>query len=185
MLEEIQKDAEERMQKALVVLEDELKKMRTGRAHPSLLDQVSVDYYGAVTPINQLASISVGDARTLLITPWDKSSAPLIEKAIITSDLGLNPVMTGQLIRVPLPPLSEERRRDLVRVVRQEVEQARIAIRNIRRDANASCKDLLKEKMISEDEERRGQDKIQKLTDRYIKEADQVLEHKETELMAV
>ncbi|MBU0655298.1 MAG: ribosome recycling factor [Gammaproteobacteria bacterium] len=185
MIDDIKQDAEQRMQKSIEALKHDLAKIRTGRAHPSLLDQVTVDYYGSDVPLSQVANIGTEDARTLKVTPWEKPMASKIEKAIMTSNLGLNPSNDGSVIRVPLPALTEERRRDLVKVVKGEAEGARVAIRNIRRDANSTLKMLLKEKEISEDEERRAEDEIQKLTDRYIKEVEGVLEKKEKELMEV
>lgn len=185
MINEINADAKERMQKSVEALKNTLSKIRTGRAHPALLDGLTVDYYGASTPLKQLASIVAEDARTLAITVFDKSITQAVEKAIMTSDLGLNPMSAGTVIRVPLPPLTEERRRDLVKIVRGEAEGGRVAVRNIRRDANSDLKALLKEKEISEDEERRGQDDIQKLTDAAVKEIDTILEAKEKELMEV
>lgn len=185
MIDEIKQDADERMQKSIESLKHDLAKVRTGRAHPSLLDQVSVEYYGSEVPLSQVANIGVEDARTLKVTPWEKPMAAKIEKAILTSNLGLNPTNDGNVLRVPLPALTEERRRDLVKVVKGEAEGARVAIRNIRRDANSTLKMLLKEKEISEDEERRAEDDVQKLTDSYIKEVEGVLEKKEKELMEV
>lgn len=185
MINEIHADAKERMQKSVEALKNTLSKIRTGRAHPALLDGLSVDYYGSSTPLKQLASIIAEDARTLAITVFDKSVTQAVEKAIMTSDLGLNPMSAGTVIRVPLPPLTEERRRDLVKIVRGEAEQGRVAVRNIRRDANSDLKALLKDKEISEDDERRGQDDIQKLTDAAVKEIDTILEAKEKELMEV
>jgi ribosome recycling factor len=185
MIEDIKKDARERMVKSVEAARHELSKIRTGRAHASLLDHVMVEYYGSPVPIGQVANVSAEDARTLAITPWERNMVQAIEKAIMTSDLGLNPNTAGTVIRVPLPALTEERRRDLIRVVRQEMEGARVAIRNIRRDANGNLKDLLKEKEISEDEEHRGQDAIQKLTDQYIAEVDKLLEAKEAELLEI
>jgi len=185
MIEDIKKDAEQRMQKSIESFRSELSKIRTGRAHTSLLDHVTVDYYGTETPLSQVASIAVADARMLTVTPWEKQLVPVIEKAIMTSDLGLNPNTAGTVIRVPMPALTEERRRDLVKVVRHEGENARVAIRNIRRDANNDLKALLKEKEISEDDEHKGQDAIQKLTDKYVAEVDQMLEVKEKELMEI
>jgi ribosome recycling factor len=173
------------MAKSVESLKQELVKLRTGRAHTSLLDHITVNYYGSEVPVNQVASVTVGDARTLVVTPWEKNMVATVEKAILTSELGLNPATSGTVIRIPLPPLTEERRRDMVKVVRQEGEGARVAIRNIRRDANADFKQLLKEKEITEDEERRAQEAIQKLTDKYIQEVDKVLETKETELMEI
>ncbi|SET40602.1 ribosome recycling factor [Nitrosospira multiformis] len=185
MIAEIKKSAEQKMQKSLEALKLDLGKIRTGRAHTGLLDHVTVDYYGNPTAINQVANINLADARTITVAPWEKKMLGSIEKAIRNSDLGLNPATVGELIRVPMPPLTEERRRDLTKVVKHEGEAARVAMRNIRRDANAHLKDLLKEKKIAEDEERRGQDDIQKLTDRYIADIDKLLQAKEAELMAV
>jgi ribosome recycling factor len=185
MIEDIKKDAAQRMRKSVEALQQELSRVRTGRAHTSLLDHVMVDYYGAPTPINRVANVNVEDPRTLTITPWERNMVAAVEKAILNSDLGLNPSTAGVVIRVPLPPLTEERRRDLVRVVRHEAENARVAVRNIRRDANNDLKELAKEKEISSDEERRGQEEIQKLTDRYVEEVDRILARKEQELMEV
>ncbi|MCB1762602.1 MAG: ribosome recycling factor [Gammaproteobacteria bacterium] len=185
MIEEISKDAAERMSKSVAALAQELAKVRTGRAHPSLLDHITVSYYGTEVPISQVANINVEDGRTLAVTPWEKSMVQPVEKAIMKSDLGLNPNTAGTVIRVPLPALTEERRKDLIRVVRSEAEQTRVAVRNVRRDANASLKELLKEKMVSEDEERRAEDAIQVLTDKYIKEVDTTLEIKEKDLMSI
>jgi ribosome recycling factor len=185
MTAEIRKSAEQKMQKSLEALKLDLGKVRTGRAHTGLLDHITVDYYGTPTVINQIANVTLADARTITVAPWEKKMLSAIEKAIRNSDLGLNPVTVGELIRVPMPPLTEERRRDLTKVVKQEAETARVAMRNIRRDANAHLKELLKEKKIAEDEERRGQDEIQKLTDRYITEIEKVLQTKEAELMAI
>lgn len=185
MIEDIKKDAAARMKKSVESLVQEFGKIRTGRAHTSLLDHVAVNYYGSDVPIKQVANVTVEDARTLAITPWEKNMVGAIEKAIMTSDLGLNPSSAGVVIRVPMPPLTEERRRDLVRVVRQEAEAARVAVRNIRRDANGDLKELMKEKEISEDEERRGQEAIQKLTDQHIAEVDKLLESKEADLLEV
>lgn len=185
MIDDIKKDAAERMGKTVAALEHELAKVRTGRAHPSLLDHITVSYYGSETPLNQVANVTVEDSRTLAITPWEKTMVGPIEKAIMNSDLGLNPNTAGTVIRVPLPPLTEERRRDLIKVVRQEAEHSRVAIRNIRRDANHDLKDLVKEKLISEDDERRGQEIIQNLTDQHIKEVEEVLKRKEEDLMSI
>lgn len=173
------------MQKSLEALKLDLGKVRTGRAHTGLLDHITVDYYGTPTVINQVANVGLADARTITVAPWEKKMLSAIEKAIRNSDLGLNPVTMGELIRVPMPPLTEERRRDLTRIVKHEAETARVAMRNIRRDANAHLKELLKEKKIAEDEEHRGQEEIQKLTDRYIAEIEKVLQTKEAELMAI
>jgi ribosome recycling factor len=185
MIEDIVKDAGVRMTKSIDALKQSLGKVRTGRAHPSLLDHLRVDYYGSEVPISQVANIGVEDARTLTVTPWEKPMVQVVEKAIISSDLGLNPATAGTVIRIPMPPLTEETRRDLVKVVRQEGEATKVAIRNIRRDANSDFKDLLKEKGISEDEERRAVDQIQHLTDQRISEVDKVLEKKESELMVM
>lgn len=183
MIDEIQADAETRMQKSVQSLHSELAKIRTGRAHPSLLDHVMVDYYGTDTPIKQVANVVVEDARTLAVTPWEKPMVSVIEKAIMTADLGLNPATAGTVIRVPMPPLTEERRRDLVKIVKNEGENARIAIRNIRRDANSDFKDLLKEKEISEDEAHQAEDEVQKLTNKYVAEVDAAIAVKEKEMM--
>ncbi len=185
MIEDIKKESEQRMQKSIKSLQDELAKLRTGRAHASLLDHIHVDSYGSVVPLSHVASISIADNRTLLVTPWDKAMVAPVEKAIRTSDLGLNPATMGQAIRVPLPPLTEERRRDLAKVVKAEGENAKVAIRNIRRDAMQHLKDLLKDKAIGEDDERRAEENIQKLTDKYIAEVDKVIVAKEAELMSV
>jgi ribosome recycling factor len=185
MIDDLKKDAELRMGKSIDSLRHELTKLRTGRAHTSLLDHIMVSYYGNDTPLNQVANVGVADARTLVISPWEKNMVQAIEKAIMTANLGLTPNTAGTVIRIPLPPLTEERRRDMTKVVRHEAEGARVAVRNIRRDANNDLKDMLKEKLISEDEERRAQDDIQKLTDKYIAEVDKVLAGKEAELMEV
>ena len=185
MIAEIKKSAEQKMQKSLDALKLDLGKIRTGRAHTGLLDHVTVDYYGAPTLISQVANVNLADARTITVAPWATTMLGAIEKAIRSSDLGLNPVTVGELIRVPMPALTEERRRDLTKVVKHEGETARVAVRNIRRDANTHLKDLLKEKEIAEDDERRGQDEIQKITDRYIAEIDKLLQIKEAELMAI
>jgi ribosome recycling factor len=185
MIEDITKDTKARMSKSVEALAHDLSKVRTGRAHPSLLDQVMVPYYGSDVPINQVANVSAEDARTLMVTPWEQKMVATVDKAIRTSDLGLNPSVAGNVIRVPLPPLTEERRKELIRIVRNEAEGARVAVRNIRRDANQEMKNLIKEKLISEDEERRGQDVIQKLTDEHVKQIDAVLEEKEKDLMAI
>lgn len=184
-MQQVNKEAQTRMQKSIETLKTDLTKVRTGRANPGLLDHIKISVYGADTPLNQVANISVENARTLVVSPWDKSNVPAIEKAIISADLGLNPTTAGSVIRVPMPPLNEERRKELVKVVRDEAEGARVAIRNIRRDANQACKDLLKAKTISEDEERRGQTDVQKLTDKFIAEVDAMLKTKENELMEV
>lgn len=185
MINEIVQDAGARMSKSIDSLKQSLGKVRTGRAHPSLLDHLKVDYYGSEVPISQVANIGVEDARTLTVTPWEKPMVQVVEKAILTSDLGLNPATAGTVIRIPMPPLTEETRRGLVKVVRQDGEAAKVAIRNIRRDANSDFKDLLKEKEISEDEERKAQEQIQQLTDKYVSEVDKVLAVKEAELMEI
>ena len=185
MLNDIKKDARIRMGKTLASLRTELAKIRTGRAHPSLLEHVHVDYYGSEVPISQAANVTIEDARTLAVTAWDKTMVQPLEKAIMKSDLGLNPVTAGTIIRIPLPPLTEERRVSLGKVVHHEGENAKIAIRNIRRDGNSDFKDLLKEKDISEDEEHKAQDDIQKLTDAHVAEVDRVLAAKEAELMEI
>ncbi len=185
MISDIQQDASVRMGKSVEALQKAFTKIRTGRAHPSLLDQISVSYYGSETPLAQVANVSVDDSRTLKVTPWEKDMVKAIEKAIMTSDLGLNPTTQGVAIRIPLPPLTEERRKDLVKVVKNEAEQGRVAIRNIRRDANSEIKEALKEKMISEDEARSGEEKIQQITDKYIKEVEKHLEIKEADLLSI
>jgi ribosome recycling factor len=185
MIADVKKSAEQKMQKTLETLKADLGKVRTGRAHTGLLDHVMVDYYGTPMPINQTANVTLLDARTIAVQPWEKKMVAAIEKAIRDSDLGLNPATQGDLIRVPMPALTEERRRDLTKVVRHEAENARVAVRNIRRDANAHLKDLLKAKSISEDEERRAEEDIQKLTDKYVAEVDKALQAKEADLMAV
>ncbi|OYD26177.1 ribosome recycling factor [Oceanimonas baumannii] len=185
MINDIKTDAKTRMEKSIEALKSQMNKVRTGRAHPSLLDTIHVDYYGASTPLNQLANITTEDSRTLAVTVFDRSMIQAVEKAIMMSDLGLNPSSAGAMIRIPLPPLTEERRKDLIKVVRNEAEQGRVAIRNIRRDANNSLKTLLKDKEISEDDERRGQDDIQKITDSSIKLVDDALAAKEKELMEI
>ena len=185
MINDVTKDAEGRMAKSVEALRLELVKIRTGRAHPSLLDHIRVNYYGNEVPIKQVANVTAEDARTLAVAPWEKGMISAVEKAILQSDLGLNPNTAGNVIRVPIPPLTEERRRDLIKVARAEAEQGRVAIRNIRREANNEFKEMIKEKMISEDDERRGQELVQKLTDKYVKEVDLVLEEKEKDLMAI
>ena len=185
MSEIIRKEAEAKMVKTLEALKNDLSKLRTGRAHPSLLEHIKVDYYGTPTPLSQVANVSVGDARTLMVTPWEKNLIQAIEKAILTAELGLNPSNSGSAIRVPLPPLNEERRKELTKVVKNEGENARVAVRNVRRDANNHYKELLKAKTMSEDDERRAQDAMQKLTDKYIAEVDKLLTAKEAELMEV
>jgi ribosome recycling factor len=185
MIAEIKKSAEEKMKKTLETLKIDLGKIRTGRAHTGLLDHVMVDYYGTPTPINGVANVTLLDARTLGVTPWEKKLVAAVDKAIRDSDLGLNPATMGETVRVPMPALTEERRRDLIKVVHKEAEGARVAVRNIRRDANNHLKDLLKKKKVAEDEERRAQDDVQKLTDRHIAEIDKALAAKEADLMAV
>lgn len=185
MIEEIIEDAKGRMLKSIDALKAEMARIRSGRAHPSLLEHIKVSYYGADTPLNQLATINVIDARALGVNAYDKASIPSIEKAILNADLGLNPVTAGTVMRVPLPPLTEERRRDLIKIVRGEAEMAKVAIRNIRRDANASLKDLVKEKMISEDEQRKAEGRVQKLTDAHIALVDEHLHQKEAGLLAL
>ncbi len=183
MIKEIIDDAEKRMEKSLNSLEVAFAKIRTGRAHPSLLDGVNISYFGTNTPINQLANISVEETRSLIISPWEKQLIPEIEKAILKSDLGLNPSSSSDSIRLPMPPLTEENRKDLARIAKSEAENARIAVRNIRRDANGDLKEFLKEKEITEDEQRRGEEAIQKLTDAKIKKVEVALTGKETDLM--
>ena len=185
MIADIKKSAEEKMKKTLETLKNDLGKIRTGRAHTGLLDHVMVDYYGTPTPINGVANVTLLDARTLAVTPWEKKMVSAIDKAIRDSDLGLNPATMGETVRVPMPALTEERRRDLIKVVHKEGEGARVAVRNIRRDANNHLKDLLKQKKVAEDEERRAQDDVQKLTDRHIAEVDRLLAAKEADLIAV
>jgi ribosome recycling factor len=185
MISDIQQDAASRMGKSIEALKHEFSKIRTGRAHPSLLDQISVSYYGTDSSLSQVANIAVEDARTLTLTPWEKNMVPVIEKAILKSDLGLNPATNGMTIRIPLPPLTEQRRRELVKVVKQEAENGRVAIRNIRRDANNAIKEALKDKLISEDDARGAEEKIQKITDQYIKEVEKLLEAKEADLLSL
>jgi ribosome recycling factor len=182
---ELKKDAEQRMKRSIEALKEELAKIRTGRAHTGLLDHVMVEYYGAMVPIPQVANVTLLDARTLGVQPWEKGMLNKIEKAIRESDLGLNPANMGDLLRVPMPPLTEERRRELTKVVRHEGEQARVAVRNVRRDVNQALKELQKKKIISEDELRRGEEEIQKLTDRFIAQIDEVIEKKEHELLQI
>lgn len=185
MIDDIKSSAQTRMQKSVAALQTEFSRIRTGRAHASLLDHITVEYYGSEVPLSQVANVNAEDSRTLSVAPWEKAMVAPIEKAIINSDLGLNPNTAGSVIRIPMPPLTEERRRDLVRVVRQETENARVAVRNIRRDAISDLKDLQKEKEISEDDERRAADEVQKLTDKYIAEAEALLAVKEQELLEV
>lgn len=185
MFNAIKQDAEKRMKKTVESLQHELTKIRTGRANAGLLDHVMVDYYGNLTPLHQVANVNVSDSRTLLVTPWEKNLVAAIEKAILTSDLGLNPATAGTAIRIPMPPLTEERRKELIKVVRHEGEQGRVSVRNIRRDANTQLKELVKSKQITEDDERRSGEVIQKLTDTYIEEIDKVLVAKEKDLMEI
>lgn len=185
MIADIRKNAEQRMLKSLEALKTDLGKIRTGRAHAGILDHVMVDYYGNPTPLPQVANVTLLDGRTLGVSPWEKKMVSTVEKAIRDSDLGLNPATQGDLVRVPMPPLTEERRRDLIKVVKHEGENAKVAIRNVRRDANNHLKDLLKQKKVSEDDERRAQDDVQKLTDKFIAEVDKALQVKEADLMAV
>jgi ribosome recycling factor len=185
MLDDIKKDATDRMQKCVLALRNELKKMRTGRAHPGLIEHLRVEYYGTEVPLQQVATVSTEDARTLTVTPYERQMVSVIEKAIMKSDLGLMPMTAGTVIRVPMPALTEERRRDMTKVVRHEAEGARVAVRNVRRDVMNELKDMLKEKLMSQDEDRRAQDEIQKLTDKHVAEIDQVLVEKEKELMQV
>lgn len=185
MIPELKKSTEQKMQKSLEALKNDLGKVRTGRAHAGILDHVQVDYYGSMVPINQVANVNLIDARTIGVTPWEKKMAAVIEKAIRDSDLGLNPATVGDTVRVPMPALTEERRKELIKVVRGEAENARVAVRNLRRDANHALKEAVKAKTISEDEERRAQEEVQKLTDRYIAEIDKALAQKESDLMAV
>ncbi|KPQ23128.1 MULTISPECIES: ribosome recycling factor [unclassified Halomonas] len=185
MINDIQKDAESRMKKSVEALHSNFNKIRTGRAHPSILDAVTVEYYGGQVPLNQVASVNVEDARTLTIAPWEQSMVQKIEKAIMTSDLGLNPASAGNVIRVPMPMLTEETRKGYIKQARSEAEHARVAVRNVRRDANGDFKSLLKDKDITEDDQRQGEDEIQKLTDKYIAEIDKALAAKEQDLMQV
>lgn len=185
MIDEIIEDASVRMGKTIVALQNDLVKMRTGRANTSLLDHLMVPFYGTDTPLNQVGNVSVGDSRTLVVTVWDKGAIKAVEKAIMDSNLGLNPVTAGDKIRIPLPPLTEERRKEMIKLVRQEAEGSRVALRNIRRDANNDFKSLLKDKDITEDEERQAEERIQKLTDEKVKEVDAVLEAKEKDLMEI
>ena len=185
MLEEVKKNADQKMHKSLEALKNDLAKVRTGRAHTGLLDHVMVEYYGSLVAVNQVANVTLGDARTINVQPYEKAMIGKVEKSIRDSDLGLNPATNGDLIRVPMPMLTEERRRDLIKVVRTEGENAKVSIRNVRRDANDALKKLIKDKEISEDEERRMQDEVQKLTDKFVTEVDKLLQAKETELLAV
>ena len=185
MIADVKKTADQKMKKSVEALKNDLAKVRTGRAHTGILDHVTVDYYGTPTPVPQVGNVTLLDARTIGVTPWDKKLGPAIEKAIRDSDLGLNPSTMGEVVRVPMPALTEERRRDLIKVVHKEGETARVAVRNVRRDAIHQLKELLKQKKVAEDEERRAQDDVQKLTDRYIAEIDKLLEAKEADLMVI
>jgi ribosome recycling factor len=185
MISDVKKTADQKMHKSIETLKADLAKIRTGRAHTGLLDHIHVDYYGTTMPLPQVANVTLADARTIGVQPWEKRMIPVVEKAIRESDLGLNPATSGDMIRVPMPALTEERRRDLIKVVHKEAEGARIAVRNVRRDANEQLKKLLKDKQCSEDEERRAHDELQKLTDRFVAEIDQLMQVKETDLMAI
>ena len=185
MINDIKKASEQRMHKAVEALKEDMRRLRTGRAHAGLLEHVMIEYYGTNVPIKQTANISVEDARTIVVTPWEKQMVSAVEKAIINSGLGLNPVTAGQVIRVPLPPMTEERRREIVKVVRSQAETGRVAVRTARREALGDLKDLLKEKLVTEDDDRRGQDEIQKLTDRFVAQIDALLKDKEAEIMEV
>ena len=185
MIADLKKSAEQKMQKSVDALKHDYQKVRTGRAHTGLLDHITVDYYGSMMPINQVANVTLADARTIAVQPWEKKMVQVVEKAIRDSDLGLNPATSGDVIRVPMPPLTEDRRKELIKVVRHEAENARIAVRNIRRDTNEHLKKLLKDHEVSEDDERHAQVDVQKLTDRYITEIDKVLQGKEADLLAV
>jgi ribosome recycling factor len=182
---EIRKSTEDKMKKSVEALKHDLAKIRTGRAHTGLLDHIQVDYYGSMVPLSQVANVGLGDARTITVQPWEKKMVPVVEKAIRESDLGLNPATMGDLIRVPMPPLTEERRKELTKVVKHEGENAKVAVRNLRRDANNHLKDLLKKKLVSEDEERKAQDDVQKLTDRNIADIDKLVVEKEKEILTV
>ena len=183
MIDDLKKDGEQRMRKSVEALKEEFKRLRTGRAHTGLLEHITVEYYGSRVPISQAATVSVEDARTLLVSPWEKQMVPAVEKAILTSDLGLTPVTAGLAIRVPLPPMTEERRKEMARVVRSETETGRVSVRNIRRDILSDVKDLLKEKLITQDDERQAQDEVQQLTDKYVARMDGLLKDKEKEIM--
>ena len=183
MVDAIKRDARERMKKSIEVLRLDLVKLRTGRANASLLDHVNVSYYGSLVPINQVANVNVSDARTLTVQPWEKKMVPEVEKAILNSDLGLNPITSGDVIRVPLPPLTEERRKEMIRLVRHEGEQTKVAIRNVRRDAIQQIKAMIKDQNLAKDEQKRGEDEIQKITDRFVAEVDGVLKEKEDDLL--
>jgi ribosome recycling factor len=184
VIDDVKKDAIQRMRRGIDAFKDELRRLRTGRAHVGLLEHITVEYYGTRVPVNQVATVSVEDARTLTVSPWESKMVAVVEKAILTSDLGLTPVTAGSVIRVPLPPMTEERRKELVKAVRHQAEAARVAIRTVRRDALADVKDLLKEKMITEDDDRRAHEEIQKLTDTHVAQVDALLKEKEAEIMA-
>lgn len=185
MIDELQADAETRMGKTIASLKNDLTKLRTGRAHSSLLDHITVEYYGSEVPLSQVANVSVLDSRTLSVSPWEKAMVQAIEKAIMNSNMGLNPATTGELIRIPLPPLTEERRKDMIKIVRAEGENAKVAIRNIRRDVLGDIKSLLKDKEITEDDDRQAQDDVQKITDKYVKQVDEAIAIKEKDLMEI
>ena len=185
MLDDLKKDATQRMQKCVTAFRDQLKKLRTGRANTSLIEHIKVDYYGSEMPLNQVANIATEDARTLTISPWEKAMVPVIEKAIYTSDLGLNPNTAGQIIRINMPALTEERRRDIIKVAKSEAENARVAVRAVRREVMTELKEMLKEKLIAQDDDRRAQEDVQKLTDKHVADIDQVLAEKEKELLQV
>ena len=185
MIDKLKKTATDRMHKSADSLKDALSKLRTGRANTAMIDHLRVDYYGSQVPINQVANVALGDSRTLTITPWEKNMIPVIEKAIMTSDLGLMPATAGNIIRVPMPALTEERRKEIIKVARQEAEQARVSVRGVRRDANTELKALLKDRKVTEDDERRAQDEVQKLTDKHIADIDKILAAKEAELLEV
>jgi ribosome recycling factor len=185
MLDDIKKDATVRMAKCVQVFQADLKKLRTGRAHPSLVEHLKVEYYGSDVPLSQVANIAIEDARTIVVSPWEKQMVQAIEKAVFKSDLGLTPMTAGTVIRIPLPPLTEERRRDIIKVIKQEAENARVAVRNVRREVLADVKDMQKEKMISQDEERKASEEVQKLTDKHIADIEQVLAAKEKEILQV
>jgi ribosome recycling factor len=185
MIADLKKSAEQKMHKTIEVLKHDYQKVRTGRAHTGLLDHIQVDYYGSMMPISQVANVTLGDARTIAVQPWEKKMVQVVEKAIRDSDLGLNPAVSGDVIRIPMPALTEERRKELIKVVRHEAENARVAVRNVRRDTNEHLKKLLKDHEVSEDDERHAQVDVQKLTDRYIAEIDKVLEAKEADLLVV
>lgn len=185
MIDDILEDAEQRMQKSIESMRSEMAKIRTGRASPAIIEHLTVDYYGTSTPLNQVSNITVQDARTLALQPWEKQMIPVVEKAIMEANLGLNPMTSGNLIRIPMPPLTEERRKEMVKIAAADGESGKVAVRNIRRDANSECKTLLHDKDISEDEERNAQDRIQKLTDKFVAEIDAIVADKEVEILQV